>query len=194
MEKKQLNIPTGTILSAGVVLAAFLAGRKLLQSFGILKTAKDIENAEKADKASQGSTTQVDTVPANASPGLALNVRYVWAIIKDAAAKKKVPSWPWDAATINKYFNPYGSSSTVQYTTVLSNLAKQVYDAKGVFYDNENSAFAAFQACRNQAQISLMSGFFLKDFKRDMWAYCQSFMNEAQQAKVLDIIAGKPLL
>lgn len=197
--KKEFNIPTGAILTGGLIIGGFLIGRKLLQSIGVLKTAQEQKAAEDSTAATAGSETQIETIDKNPNPGYALNVRYWQTILKNAVQNKKIPNYntlnaEQKKAFENKYFNPYGSSSNQNYTIVLTNLAKQIFDSKSLYNDNEDQLNGAFQAAKNQAQISLISGLFMNTFKRDMWSYITSFTNDEERAKIYNIIKGKPLI
>lgn len=196
--KNDNPIPTKTILSIGLLLGGLLIGKKILEKIGVLKTAAEEKAQRDVDQAVSGSETQLDpsgNIPKNPNPGLALNVRYWLVIVTNLIKQKKIPDQKtWSKETYNKYFNPYGTISTVSYVTVLTSLAKQIFDAKGIFNDDEDKIYGAFQACKNQAQISIMSGFFLNNYKRDLWTYLQSFLDTEQQAKIYNIIKGKPLL
>lgn len=196
--KNENPIPTKAIFNVALLIGGLLIGKKVLEKIGVLKTAAEQKAEQDADQAVSGSETQLDPaagIPKNPNPGLALNVRYWLVIVTNLIKQKKLPELKtWSPQTYNKYFNPYGSTSSVSYVTVLTNLAKQIYDSKGLFNDDEEKIYGAFQACKNQAQISIMSGFFLNNYKRDLWSYLQSFLDIEQQAKIYNIIKGKPLL
>jgi len=188
--KQPINIPTGTILNIGLLVGAFLVGRKLLQTFGVVKTEKEQEQAANVTQAETGSVTQVSAVnPSN--PALALNPRYHFTIVNDYIKKKGI-SKP-SGEDLKKIYTPFPGSN-IFYDVALQGIAKQVWDSKGFFNDNEGQLFDAFQKARNQAQISYIAGVFQRDYKRDLFSFLQSFLNEAEISKVYQIIKGKPLI
>ena len=187
--KNPVNIPTGTILNIGLLVGAFLVGRKLLQTFGVVKTQKEQEQEANVIKAESGSVTQASSViPSN--PALALNPRYHFTIMKEYL--KKIGKTKPSAEDQKKIYSPFPGSN-IFYDVALQGIAKQLWDSKGFFNDNEEQAFDAFQKARNQAQISYIAGVFQRDYKRDLFSFLQSFMNEAEISKVYSIIKGKPL-
>lgn len=187
--KNPVNIPTGTILNIGLLVGAFLVGRKLLQTFGVVKTQKEQEQEANVIKAESGSVTQASSViPSN--PALALNPRYHFTIMKEYL--KKIGKTKPSAEDQKKIYSPFPGSN-IFFDVALQGIAKQLWDSKGFFNDNEEQAFDAFQKARNQAQISYIAGVFQRDYKRDLFSFLQSFMNEAEISKVYSIIKGKPL-
>jgi len=187
--KSPVNIPTGTILNIGLLVGAFLVGRKLLQTFGVVKTQKEQEQEANVIAAESGSVTQASSVnPSN--PALALNPRYHFTIMKEYL--KKIGKTKSSAEDQKKIYSPFPGSN-IFYDVALQGIAKQLWDSKGFFNDNEEQAFDAFQKARNQAQISYIAGVFQRDYKRDLFSFLQSFMNEAEISKVYSIIKGKPL-
>jgi hypothetical protein len=188
--KQPLNIPTGTILNIGLLVGAFLVGRKLLQTFGVVKTQKEQDQEANVTQAETGSVTQVSAVnPSN--PALALNPRYHFTIVNDYIKKKGI-SKP-SGEDLKKIYSPFPGSN-IFYDVALQGIAKQIYDSKGFFNDNEEQLFDAFQKTRNQAQISYVSGVFQRDYKRDLFSFLQKFLSEAELSKVYQIIKGKPLI
>jgi hypothetical protein len=190
INKQPINIPTGTILNIGLLVGAFLVGRKLLQTFGVVKTEKEKEQAANVNQAETGSVTQSSVVnPSN--PALALNPRYHFTIVNDYIKKKGV-SKP-SGEDLKKIYTPFPGSN-IFYDVALQGIAKQIWNSKGLFNDNEEQLFDAFQKARNQAQISYIAGVFQRDYKRDLFSFLQSFLNEAEISKVYNIIKGKPLI
>ena len=83
-------------------------------------------------------------------------------------SRKNDPSWlPWATSTA---------------------LATQIFDSKSIWYrgftDNENQAIAAFNGLTTKQQLSLLSAAFQKLYKRDLYNYLESFMNNDQLAAV----------
>lgn len=188
--KQPLNIPTGTILNIGLLVGAFLVGRKLLQTFGVVKTQKEQEQEANVIQAESGSVTQSSAVnPSN--PSLALNPRYHFTIMADYI-KKKGRSKP-TGEDFKKVYTPFPGSN-IFYDVALQGIAKQIWNSKGIFNDNETQLFDAFQKARNQAQISYIAGVFQRDYKRDLFSFLQSFLNDAELSKVYQIIKGKPIV
>jgi len=69
----------------------------------------------------------------------------------------------------------------------------EILNSKGVFNDDEEMVFNAFNKLRNQAQVSYIAELFQKD-KRDLTTFLKSFLNTEEMAKLYRIVANKPLL
>jgi hypothetical protein len=94
------------------------------------------------------------------------------------------------------YFDPEyakGRSFKQLGLPVAETIAKQVYRAKGVFNDDEESVYAAFAKLKNKAQISEVAQAFQSLYKKDMQAYILGFLAEKEMEKLQLIINKLPL-
>ena len=162
----------------------------MLQTFGVVKTKKEEEQEANAIQAETGSVTQSNTVnPSN--PSLALNPRYHFTIMMEYIKKKGKTKA--SAEDLKKVYSPFPGSN-IFYDVALQQIAKQIYDSKGFFNDNEEQLYDAFQKTKNQAQISYVSGIFQRDYKRDLFSFLQKFLAPDELSKVYQIIKGKPIV
>lgn len=188
---KPAGINTGLILNIGLLIAAGLVGRKLLQTFGVLKTAEEQKNIEQSGAIVTGSEL-TPTKPDASNPALAFNPKYNNVLIADYNKKNNITTAAGMAATRQK-FMPVDKSKPASWGSQLFAIKTEIYNSKGLFNDDEQMLFNAFNKLRNQAQVSYISELFAKD-KRDLTTFLKSFLNDEEMAKLYRIVANKPLL
>ena len=66
-------------------------------------------------------------------------------------------------------------------------LAKNLYDASGVFNDNEEAVYGVFRQLNYKTQVSWLSYIFYKQYGEDMLQYLKSFMNNDELATLKQI-------
>ena len=167
----------------GYIKIAFLLGGAFLgykaikgiaETFGLIKSA-DEEKIDKASGEAAGST--VDAQSNN--PYLSFSPQYEFALM--AAYKTKYPKKKWDTLKQSKWtFSKYK-----EYTD-------QLYNAKGIFKDDENSVLDIFRNLQTQFQVSELARYFSYFYKKDMLAYLKTFMNDDNLKEVLEIIKNYP--
>lgn len=85
------------------------------------------------------------------------------------------PDSPFKTNYWRKYYqsqsNPRGKKLTSQRVTELHNDAKQIYDAFGVFKDDEDKISSAFFDLKSKAEVSIMSYYFENSYKKDLLTY-----------------------
>lgn len=190
-QPKQTQINTGMLLNIGLVIGGILIGRKVLQSIGILKTAEEQKNIEQTGAIVTGSEltpTKTDVT----NPALAFNPKYNNVIIAEYNKKNNIKTAAGMAATREK-FMAVDKSKPKSWGSQLYAIRTEILNSKGVFNDDEEMIFNAFNKLRNQAQVSYIAELFQKD-KRDLSTFLKSFLNTEEMAKLYRIVANKPLL
>ncbi len=74
------------------------------------------------------------------------------------------------------------------------NLALQIYNAKGIIYDNPEIVNNAFQKLNSRAKISYLSSIFSRAYSTDLTTYLASFLNETEMTKLANYLKNKPLI
>lgn len=103
------------------------------------------------------------------------------------AAVEDLRSSPYFDPDSTKAFKPLGQNTA-------DAIAKQIYAAKGVFNDDEESVYAAFAKLKNKGQISEVAKSFQRLYKKDLQAYLLAFINESEMQKLQLIINKLPNL
>lgn len=188
---KPSGINTGLILNIGLLIAAGLVGRKLLQTFGVLKTAEEQKNIEQSGAIITGSEL-TPTKPDATNPALAFNPKYNNILIADYNKKNNITTAAGMVNTRLK-FMPVDKTKPTGWPSQLITVAKEIYNSKGLFNDDEQMLFNSFNKLRNQAQVSYIAEIFQKD-KRDLTTFLKSFLNDEEMAKLYRIVSNKPLL
>ena len=75
---------------------------------------------------------------------------------------------------------------------VIPNFVAEVYESKGFFSDDEEKLFSLFRRLQSKMQVSALAHFFQKEYGRDMASYLDSFLNESEIARLIDIVNQKP--
>ena len=72
-------------------------------------------------------------------------------------------------------------------TTSARALAKQLYDASGIFNDNEEAVYGVFRQLTYKTQVSWLSYIFYKQYGEDMLQYLKSFMSNDELSTLKQI-------
>jgi hypothetical protein len=67
-------------------------------------------------------------------------------------------------------------------------LAKIIYDAKGIFNDDEAAVYGAFQQLKYKTQVSWLAEKFFDKYQTSLLGYLQNMFNEAEMAQVAAIV------
>lgn len=185
------NIDTKQLFNIGLLLGAFLVGKKLLETFGILKTAEEKEQEEKVKTLEEDSGGDQTTI--NTKANLSLTPNYFMTIFKyqlNKNPKFKTYTQSQKDAAIKVYVKNYLGD-----TAAYLKLAEIISKSKSVWYypDSEEKALGVFRLLKSQAQISYLSYRFFELYKTDMLEFLKTFMNTEQLAQVQSIIKNKPL-
>ena len=185
------SIDTKQILNIGILIAAVLVGKKLLETFGILKTAE--EKKQEQDVATLEEGTSQDQTQIQPKSNLALTPNYFTTVIKFLLGKNpkfKTQTKEQQLATTKNYLKLYlGDVNTYL------NYAKDISRSKNVWYlpDTEEKVYGVFRLLKSQIQISYLVYRFYELYKIDLLEYLKTFMNTEQLAQVQSIIKNKPL-
>ena len=185
------SIDTKQILNIGLLIGAFLVGKKLLETFGILKTTEEKAQEEQVKTLEEGTSADQTQIQQNAN--LALTPNYFMTILKFTLNKNpqyKNGSKETKTALAKKYIQ-----ANIGDPTIYLKYAEDIAKAKNVWWlpDSEEKAFAVFRLLKSQQQISYMAYRFYEKYKIDLLEYLKTFMNTEQLAQVQTIIKNKPL-
>lgn len=185
------SIDTKQILNIGLLIGAFLVGKKLLETFGVLKTTEEKAQEEQVKTLEEGTSADQTTIQQNAN--LALTPNYFATITRYQLEKTKnykTFSKEQKLALAKKYIQSY-----IGDPTIYLKYADDVARSKNVWWlpDSEEKTFAVFRLLKSQQQISYMAYRFYEKYKIDLLEYLKTFMNTEQLAQVQTIIKNKPL-
>lgn len=63
-------------------------------------------------------------------------------------------------------------------------IADSIYNAKGIFDDNEDAIYNAFKSIKAKTQLSQLSDVFKNKYGKDLYNYLTSFLDEEELGKV----------
>lgn len=193
MAQKQTEIPTKQIINIGLLIAGFLVVKKVLEKIGVLQTATEIQQQQSAENLETASTTTASTVdPKN--PALALNPSYWKAILTKINAGRKLTGKPNLTSTQIAALLKNDPGSKVDYVKQADNIMVQIFASKSLFNDDESQLYNAFQKIRSQLILSFVALRFSTKHNKDLWNYVKEFTNDAEQAKIFNILKSKPLI
>jgi hypothetical protein len=175
---KKLN--TGIILNIALIGGLGLVAYKLADFLGIIKS-KEQKAAEAAEAALTTGSTANPNILDLKNGSLALTPNYLQTIYKKITAdyKAKNKTAPKLSSFIGNY--PY------------TDLVKTMYEAKGMFNDNEDALYGVLNNLQTQLQISFLSNYFFKTYKKDLLSYILSYTNTEERAKIYNTIINKKL-
>lgn len=74
----------------------------------------------------------------------------------------------------------YKAGDKITEISAARRLAKIIYDAKGIFTEDENSVFGVFSAFRYKTQVSHLAKVFFDMYKKDLRSYILETLNESE--------------
>ena len=175
------------------MIGIFLVGKKLLNTFGVLKSEAEQEQDKNALNLDVSSATQTATVNPN-NPLLSLNPKYWKAIFVRENKARIALNKPKLTANQLAFYLRINKANTKFFYDQMKEVAESIWDSKGFFKDNTGKLYNQFQQLGSQAQISYLADVFQTKYNRDMWSYVQDFTNNEEQNKIYNIIKSKPLL
>lgn len=95
----------------------------------------------------------------------------------------------YTGAKVNNYFSKINFSSSDA-----DNIAKSIYNAKGITNDDENAVYMAMNRIPTKVAVSLVSHRFKSIYGKELQDFLLSFLNATEFNTVLEIIKKKPLL
>lgn len=95
------------------------------------------------------------------------------------------------------YFNPtywqqFGAGALILTESDAKRYSDTIKDAYGIFNDDENAIYAVFELLKTKSQVSYLALKFNQYYNISLLGYLQSFLNDAELAKVAGIINKKP--
>lgn len=91
-----------------------------------------------------------------------------------------------------KWYKKGGSGTYLLNSTSATLLAKNIYDSKGYFNDDEDKLYGVFKSLKTKSQVSYLAEFFYKKYSKDLVAYLQTFLNDDEMARLKKIIDPLP--
>lgn len=114
-----------------------------------------------------------------------------------------------DEAIVNQmlkedYFNPsYADKALIKYGAIqgwsgnsAEILAKQIYDAKGIFNDDEEAVYSVFRKCQYKTQVSRIAKAFLYKYNADLYSYINpntGFLSNNEMMFIVSILNKLPM-
>lgn len=71
-------------------------------------------------------------------------------------------------------------------------IADMIYNAAGVFNDDEDAVYSAFSMLKSKAELSLLADYFQRLYKKSLFEYIQSFLNAEELSNVNDVVSKLP--
>lgn len=142
------KIDPNILLVIGGFVFVYFAGRKIMQSFGLVSDPTETRNL-----------TQLET---------------------------------------ENYFDPdyykqfLANSPLILTDNDTKNYIDKLYNAYGIFNDNEAAVYGVFEALKTKSQVSWLSGKFFIKYGVSLKEYLRSFLNDSEMAKVASIINKLP--
>ena len=86
----------------------------------------------------------------------------------------------------------YGTATTIG-TNVANNLVKTLWDATGIFNDDEQAIYGVFRALQYQSQISYLAQVFYGTYQQDLYGYLSNHLNDDELNQIAIIISKFPV-
>jgi hypothetical protein len=167
---------TGAMIKTGVEIALAIAGiiaiKKVMEMFGLIKTAEE----KRVDKATADANQSADT---GNNPMLSFNGNYAVTLIKDFIKRNPREKW------FNNWQLQFSNADYVD-------MAKNIKDSYGYFNDDEEKLYSVFRRINTQYQLAILSSLFYALYKKDMLEYMKSFMNANEMQPIIDIVSNYP--
>ena len=165
METDKTGTYIKTAFQIALAVGAAIALKKLFDFIGITKSAE----TQKVDSATgKASASSLDIQSDN--PYIAFNPNYAGTIIK----------------AYNDKFGANKFNSAYQSYKKLVTAADKLYDAKGLFHDNNDEAYSTFRDIQTLFQLSQLSWYFNNKKGRDLLEYLKTFLNDNEMQPILD--------
>jgi hypothetical protein len=109
---------------------------------------------------------------------------------EDKARKEAADKAEQDADLVDSPFNPAFYKTAPNGTPLITQakadeLAKQIWDSVGVWYDDPEAGFAAVKQCKNWASVSWLSDRFNSRYGRDLYNWLKIKYDTDAQVEVL---------
>lgn len=105
---------------------------------------------------------------------------------------KPIDQNPWSPKYVNLVISQLksGQSAALLNVATLNKFAKQIYDAKTFYNDDEEAVYGVLRQLSSNTQLSQFAGHFQTNFKKDLYEYIRSMFNAAELAIVTNIVKG----
>jgi hypothetical protein len=70
--------------------------------------------------------------------------------------------------------------------------ADDIYDAKGIFNDDEDKIYAAFRAMKTQSQVAALAKRFNQVYSKDLYTFIRGFFNDEEMLNIKKLLDAKP--
>ena len=138
-------------IKGAVALAGLFAAYKILQKFGIFKTADEKNEAKALENLESSNYWEYN---------------------------KFLLSVPAGAALLTQ-----GGAAAY---------AADIYDAKGIFNDDEDKVYSVFRAMKTQSQVAALAKRFNQIYSKDLYNYIKGFFNEDEMLVLKKLLDAKP--
>tara|TARA_R110000868_G_scaffold167670_2_gene402059 strand:- start:4104 stop:4556 length:453 start_codon:yes stop_codon:yes gene_type:complete len=112
------------------------------------------------------------------------------------SATDKEKEFQMDQLQNENYFDPnyYKQNPSALILTVASanNLAQRIYNAKGIFNDDESAVYGVFEAFQTKSQVSFLSYIFYSIYKKSLFGFLSEFLNVDELSKIAVICNKLP--
>jgi hypothetical protein len=71
--------------------------------------------------------------------------------------------------------------------------SKIIYDAKGVFNDNEEAIYGVFRTLKTKTQVSSLAKGFFDIYKLDLYGFLENVLNLSELGKISEIVNKLPI-
>jgi hypothetical protein len=95
----------------------------------------------------------------------------------------------WD---FNKFLNTVPKGTLVLTQGGASAYADDIYNAKGVFNDDEDKVFAVFRAMKTQSQVASLAKRFNQKYSKDLYTFVRGFFNDDEMLTIKKLLDSKP--
>jgi hypothetical protein len=90
------------------------------------------------------------------------------------------------------YWKKGGAGTLILTAAGAAKYADIIYNAKGIFNDDEAAVYGVFQALKTRSQVSYLSMVFFQKYNKSLIAYLADFLNKAELATVARICNKLP--
>ena len=143
------KIDPNLLLVFGGFVFIYFAGRKVMQSFGLISDPTERQNLQKLE-----------------------NQNYF------------DPDW-------YKQFLSKGNPLILTESTS-KQYSETIYNAMGIFNDNENAVYGVFEQLKTKSQVSWLAKKFFEKYDISLLEYLRTYFNDSEMAKVAAIINKLP--
>jgi hypothetical protein len=70
--------------------------------------------------------------------------------------------------------------------------ANDIYDAKGIFNDDEDKVYSVFRAMKTQGQVAALSKRFNQIYSKDLYTFIRGFFNDDEMLTLKKLLDAKP--